>query len=88
MFINQFPIKDNYEAISVTNIADYKDLVEVSNTFKCDFYNAGIMTNGNIYTVKVKADYNLIYPLRNIRQTEEVDAKYFLNEAQLEKFTL
>ena len=86
MFINQFPIKDNYEAISVTNIADYKDLVEVSNTFKCDFYNAGIMTNGNIYTVKVKADYNLIYPLRNIRETEEVDAKFFLNEAQLEKF--
>ena len=86
MFIKQFPIKDNYEAISVTNIADYKDLVEVSNTFKCDFYNAGIMTNGNVYTVKTKADFNLIYPLRNIRETEEVDEKYFLNESQLEKF--
>jgi len=44
------------------------------------------MTNGGIYTVKVKSDYNLIYPLRNIREENPVDEKYFLNDKQIEKF--
>ena len=86
LFVKQFPIKDEYEAITKSSIADYKDLVEVSDMFKCEFYNAGVMNNGGIYTVKTKADYNLIYPLRKIRLETEVDNKYFLNKAQLEKF--
>ena len=54
IFVQQFPIKDSYEAITKANIAEYKDLIEVSNLFKCQFYNAGVMKNGNIYTVKSK----------------------------------
>ena len=86
MFVKQFPIKESYEEITESSIAEYKDLIEVSNMFKCSFYNAGIMKNGGIYTVKVKPDYNLIYPLRNIREENPVDEKYFLNESQIEKF--
>ena len=86
MFVEQFPIKDGYEAISETSVSEYKDLIEVSDNFKCDFYNAGIMHDGGIYTVKVKSDYNLIYPLRNIREQGEVDEKYFLKDEQLKKF--
>lgn len=86
LFINQFPIKDTYETIANSSVAEYKDLVEVSNMFKCEFYNAGVMTNGGIFTAKVKSNYNLVYPLRNIREEREVDEKYFLNEKQLEKF--
>ena len=86
MFVQQFPIKESYEAINETDISEYKDLIEVSNLFKTQFYNAGIMKNGEIYTVKVKSDYNLIYPLRNIRETEEVDEKYFLSEEKIKKF--
>ena len=86
MFVQQFPIKESYEEITESSIAEYKDLIEVSNMFKCQFYNAGVMKKGGIYTVKVKADYNLIYPLRNIREEETVDNKYFLNESQIEKF--
>lgn len=86
LFVKQFPIKDEYEAITKSSITDYKDLVEVSDMFKCEFYNAGVMNNGGIYTVKTKADYNLIYPLRKIRLETEVDDKYFLNKVQLEKF--
>ena len=86
MFVKQFPIKESYEEITESSIAEYKDLIEVSNMFKCSFYNAGIMKNGGIYTVKVKPDYNLIFPLRNIREEEPVDDKYFLNETQIEKF--
>ena len=86
IFVQQFPIKDSYEAITKANIAEYKDLIEVSNLFKCQFYNAGVMKNGNIYTVKVKSNYNLVFPLRNIREEDEVDSKYFLTEKQIEKF--
>lgn len=86
LFIQQFPIKSEYQAISETSISEYKDLKDVSDNFKCQFYNAGVMTNGGIYTVKVKSDYNLIYPLRNIREEHPVDEKYFLNDKQIEKF--
>lgn len=86
IYAKQFPIKDGYEAITETSISEYKDLIEVSNMFKTQFYNAGVMKNGGIYTVKVKADYNLVFPLRNVRETEEVDDKYFLTEEKIEKF--
>ena len=86
MFVKQFPIKDLYEDITVSDISEYNSLIDVSNQFKCEFYNAGIMKNGGIYTVKTKADYKLIYPLRNIREENEVEEKFFLKDAQLEKF--
>ena len=86
LFVQQFPIKSEYQAISETSISEYRDLKDVSDNFKCQFYNAGVMTNGGIYTVKVKSDYNLVYPLRNIREENPVDEKYFLNDKQIEKF--
>ena len=86
MFIKQFPIKDNYKAMMESSISSYKDLVEVSNNYKTQFYNAGIMKNGNIYSVKVDADYDLVFPLRKLRETKEVDKKYFLTEEQIKKF--
>ncbi len=87
MFVKQFPIKELYEEITETSVAEYDSLIEVSNNFKCNFYNAGVMKNGGIYTVKVKSDYNLIFPLRNIREEETVNEKYFLTKEQIEKFT-
>ena len=86
LFVKQFPIENEYYAITKSNISDYKDLIEVSNNFKCEFYNAGIMHNGDIYTVKTKSNCNLIFPLKNIREQVEVDNKFFLTDAQIEKF--
>ena len=86
IFSKEFPIESEYLAINKADISEYKDLVEVSNMFKCQFYNAGIMKNGGIYTVKVKSNCNLIYPLKKIREKGNVDEKYFLNDKQIEKF--
>ena len=86
IFSRECPIESEYLAINKASIAEYKDLVEVSNMFKCQFYNAGIMKNGGIYTVKVKSDCDLIYPLKKIREKGKVDEKYFLNDKQIEKF--
>lgn len=86
MFIKQFPLKDGYKAMMESNVSGYKDLIEVSNNYKTQFYNAGIMKNGDIYSVKVDADYDLVFPLRKLRETEEVDEKHFLTEEQIKKF--
>ena len=86
IFVKQFPIEGSYLAISKSSISDYKDLIDISNNFKCEFYNAGVMVNGGIYTVKTKPAYNLIYPLRKLREKNAVDEKYFLSEQQIEKF--
>lgn len=86
LFIKEFPIHETYLELAESSVEDYNDLVDLSNNFKCEFYNAGVMTSGGIYTVKVKADYNLIYPLRNIREEKKAPDKYFLNEEQINKF--
>ncbi len=86
IFAREFPIQSEYLAINKADISEYKDLVEVSNMFKCQFYNAGVLKDGGIYTVKVKADCDKIYPLRKIRETGFVDKKYFLNNEQIKKF--
>lgn len=87
IFAKKFPIKDGYEKITETSIADSQDIIQVSNNFKCEFYNSGVMQNGEIYTVKTTPDCNLIYPLKNIREKDNIDEKFFLTEYQLEKFT-
>lgn len=86
LFIKEFPIYETYLELAESSVAAYNDLVDLSNNFKCEFYNAGVMTEGGIYTVKVKADYNLIYPLRNIREEKKAPDKYFLSEEQINKF--
>ena len=88
MFVQQFPIKDDELEFNTANLSkdSFNDLLEVSDKFKCQFYNAGVMINGKIYTSKVLADCNEIYPLKRIIQHNEVDEKFFLNEENIKKF--
>lgn len=85
-FVKEFPIYETYLELAESSVEAYKDLVDLSNNFKCNFYNAGVMTEGGIYSVKVKADSNLIYPLRNVREEKKAPDKYFLSEEQINKF--
>ena len=87
MFVQQFPIEESYLAICKSDVSEYKDLIEVSKSFKCEFYNAGVMSNGGIYTVKVKSNCKDIYPLSKIRERGPVEDKYFLTDEQIKKFT-
>lgn len=88
IFAKQFPVKDLELDFNTTNLSKkvFKNLSEVSNSFKTQFYNAGIMINGNIYTSKVTSDNHKIYPLKRIIQKEEVEEKFFLKEETLKKF--
>ena len=88
MFVKQFPIKDVELEFNTTNLSkdSFKDLVEVSGKFKAQFYNAGIMMNGKVYTSKVSADCYEVFPLKKIIQHEEVDKKFFLSDEAYKKF--
>ena len=88
MFVKQFPIKDEELEFNTTNISkdSFKDLVEVSDKFKTQFYNAGIMMNRKVYTSKVVADCDEIFPLKKIIQRCTIDEKFFLSKEALKKF--
>lgn len=88
IFAKQFPIKNEELNYSTADLSkkSYDNLVEISNKFKAQFYNAGIMLNGKVYSSKVEKDCTDIYPLKNIILKDKVDDKYFLNEETLEKF--
>lgn len=88
MFCKQFPIKDDEPEYNTINISkdNYKDLVEVTNNFKAQFYNSGVMIKGKIYTSKVIAVPTKEYTLKNIIEHKKVDNKFFLKDESLEKF--
>ncbi len=88
IFVNQFPIKNKELDYSNTDLTKdkYETLVDVSDNFKAQFFNAGVMLNGKVYSSKVEKDCEKVYPLKNIIQKDKVDDKFFLNKETLEKF--
>ena len=88
IFAKQFPVKEIELDYNMANISKsmYKDLADVSDNFQTQFYNSGVMCDGKIYTAKMEADCNDIYPLKKIRETKQVDEKYFLSNDKIEKF--
>ena len=82
-FAKTFKIKDiNVDKIKCVKIPI--EIGEVSNEFKFDFMNSGIMIKGEIFTVKTQADYNGEYKtLGDILETEPVDESFFIPEEKL-----
>lgn len=63
------------------------DRVNISNSFSFNFYNAGIMRDGKIYTAHVTPVEEEPIKLREILINEdEVDEKYYLTKEMEEKF--
>lgn len=58
---------------------EYKDLVDLSDCFKFEFQNAGLMTNGTIYSERTVPDYKGTYTLLKDILQKDVDKKYYLN---------
>ena len=85
IFTKQFPIQNTLD-INEINLNEYKDLIDITNNFKNQFFNSGVMLNGYVYTIKTEAKKVEPIPLKNIRETDIVDVKYFLSDEKLEKF--
>lgn len=102
-FVKQFPIVSNHlsddngqmsftiESKKVDSeecVMEYEDIVDVSDTFKMDFRNSGIMTNGRIYTEQTTPLYDGKFTLlRDLLETD-VDEKFYLDgdKEKLEKW--
>lgn len=82
-FVSEFKISNNTNG----KIYDfkYKDIYDVSDNFKLDFKNAGVMRNNKIYTVDVIPQENKPTVLRKIIEDKEVDEKYYIGNT-LEKW--
>ncbi|MBR0473340.1 MAG: DNA (cytosine-5-)-methyltransferase [Methanosphaera sp.] len=89
LFAESFPIKDKIldKSKGLLNEEKYNDIVDVSDNFELHFFNAGVMNKGHIYSVKTEPVKSNPTTLDNIIENREVDSKYFLDEAKLEKFT-
>lgn len=88
IFAKQFQVKPEELDYNMANVSKsmYKDLADVSDNFQTQFYNSGVMCEGKIYTAKMESDCTEISSLRNIRETQEVENKYFLSDEKIEKF--
>lgn len=86
IFASQFPVKKDELETNQTDIKEYRDLLDVSDNFQGQFYNAGSMINGKIYTAKLEPECSEVFHLRDLRETDKVDDRYFLNAEQIEKF--
>lgn len=58
---------------------EYDDIADVSDNFKLEFKNAGIMTDGTIYTEKVIPKYDGTFTLLEDVLERNVDEKYYLD---------
>lgn len=99
-FVKQFPVEsadDNIQMLSALEsekvdseeyIMEYEDIVDVSDNFKMDFRNSGVMTNGRIYTEKTTPLFDGEFTLLRNLLEKDVDDKFYLDgdEEKLEKW--
>jgi DNA (cytosine-5)-methyltransferase 1 len=78
VFAKAFRVDELKETKSV-DIMKYKDLVEVSNTFKFDFKNSGVLKDGFVYTAIYSPVSETAIPLKNIVE-KNVDKHYYLSD--------
>ena len=82
-FAKGFPINatDRIEEMSLPT-----DIVEVSDSFKCDFHNAGYMINGQIFTAEVDEIVEEPILLGSILE-HNVDEQYYITSEKMAKWT-
>jgi DNA (cytosine-5)-methyltransferase 1 len=85
-FAKAFPVKEGIsEKKKPQSFIMKKDLVEISDEFSMNYYNAGIMRDDLVYTEEVTPVEESPTPLKDILQSD-VEEKYYLSEAAVEKF--
>lgn len=85
MFAQGFPIENEPNKNRITQTTISSDIVEVSDNFKFQFYNSGVMRNGEVLTIDTIPKYEAPLTLKDIIE-ENVDESYLLTADQIEKF--
>ncbi len=77
-FVKEFPVDTNIDSEEID--FKYKNLIDVSDNFKMDFKNAGIMRKGKIYTTEITPVLEKPITLSKIIEKNGVDDKYCLGD--------
>ncbi|WP_340297040.1 DNA (cytosine-5-)-methyltransferase [Staphylococcus coagulans] len=85
MFAQAFPIESEPNKNRIAQTRIWSNIVDVSDNFKFQFYNSGIMRNGKILTIDTIPKYEKARTLQEIIE-ENVDVSYSLSKEQIEKF--
>lgn len=90
IFARNFPIEQNQINRNKLNqgvdLRKYKDTVEMTENFKSQFYNTGVMIDGVVNTFESIPIIEPFISLREIREEREGLNEYFLTEVQRDKF--
>lgn len=81
-YASAFPLQneENPKKRTIIDIrTSYKSLKDVSEQFKSEFYNSGVMIDGIVYSEEFRPETQPIKTLREIRQVGDIDQRYFLN---------
>lgn len=83
-----FPISSHSRAYTDCWIDEmvYLHIENVSQHQRANFYSAGVMMNGHIYSVDVQAQYQPFVPLCKILEQGAVAERYFLCETDMPKW--
>ena len=82
-FAQSFPV-DSFDAKKLKMERLPKGIGELSQKFKFDFENAGVMKDGVIYTVKTVPDYSgRQITLGDIMEDGQVDEAYFIDPSKM-----
>lgn len=64
----------------------YPDIPDVSNYQKANFYNAGVMMNGHIYSVDVQSQCHEPIALQDVLETGAVSEHHFLRDEDMPRW--
>lgn len=78
-FADQFKVRGNY-FVTQYDVKQYEDLVDLSDNFKAELQNTGLMINGIVYTSVTTPYPHKQTTLADIVESNGVDKKYFLGK--------
>lgn len=87
LFARQFKVEQEANKNRIIKGRLSNNLVELSEGFSESFWNAGVMRNGEYYTIDTIPVYEKAIPLSKVLQNEsDVDEKYYLSDEAVQKF--
>ena len=85
MFAHAFPVVEE-ASYKCYDMNGYKDAVAVTEKFRAQFENSGIMINGKVWTAKTIPVYEKPVTLREVREHKAGLERYILEGDKLDKF--
>ncbi|WP_419959489.1 DNA (cytosine-5-)-methyltransferase [Psychrobacillus sp. BM2] len=86
-FAKTFPVTDEPYQKRISMVELPVDIIEISDEFSFNFYTAGLMVNGKVFTAQTQVLNEQYVPLKEVLVDEgTVEESYYLTEEASEKF--